>query len=255
MTLVMTIARRRVIDVLRYPFELIFGLVAFYAFFVVLFLGAKSFGGDSVSSSSSLSAIAVGYVVFMLTQQSYQSFGNQLMNESATGTLEQLAMNRHGLMAVLLVDFLIQSLIAVFQIGWVIVPIMATTGRWLHFDAVSVSILLAVMMSGVVGLGLALGGLALVFKRIAGVSSFVSFGFLFLVAAPVDRYPLLKLLPVVQGNAVLRRVLVGGESLFDQTASNLLILGGVPMIYLVVGSVIFARMEREARIRALLGQY
>jgi ABC-2 type transport system permease protein len=139
-------------------------------------------------------------------------------------------------------------------IGVVIVPIMATTGRWLHFDVPSVAVVLVLTMAGVVGLGLVMGGLALVFKRMQTLGGFLGLAFLPLVAAPVDRFPLLKLLPVAHGNTLLRGVLVQRRSVFGRPL-ELAILLAVSTAYLALGVAVFRVMERQARERALLGQY
>ena len=96
---------------------------------------------------------------------------------SAAGTLEQLAMNRYGLVSVLLADFSAQATVNTAVLGLVIVPMMATTGQWLHFDALTVVPLMLLTMGSVVGLGLAVGGCALVFKRINGLAGVLQFGF------------------------------------------------------------------------------
>lgn len=249
------VARRRALELIRYPFEFFVTIGALYAIFLALFLGAKALGGPGTRTSTAISGLAVGYVVFILTQQTFQAFGAMLMNESATGTLEQLAMSPYGLATVLLGDFAAQSVMNSFTFGAVILPIMATTGHWLHFDVLSIVPLVVLMMGSVVGLGLAVGGLATVFKRINGVVAVLQFSFLFLVAAPVDRYPLLRLLPVAYPNFVLRRVLVRGASLGSLPAANLALMVAVVLGWLVIGLAVFARMEREARDRALLGQY
>jgi ABC-2 type transport system permease protein len=254
MTLVVTVFRRRVLDYLRYPFEAVASIGAYYALFLVLFFGAKAFGGARVSSSDSLSAIAVGYVVFLLTQQAYQSIQGQIQQESMAGTLEQIAMSRYGLTKVLLTDSLALAAVTVVMLSLVIVPIMATTGRWLHFDVPSVAILLALLMTGVSGLGLLMGGLAMVFKRVQGVAGLLQMTFLALVAAPVDRFPVLKLLPVAHGNFLLRRTLVQGRSAFA-TPAELGILVVVSLAYIALGVTVFKRMDGIARDRALLGQY
>lgn len=254
MTLVLALLRRRILDVIRYPVEWLTGIVVLYAIFLMLFLGAKTFGGDAIQSRAALSALVVGYVVFMLTQQAYQSFSNQIFQESTTGTLEQLALSPYGLLRVMLVDFLAQSVVAVFQLGIVILPIMATTGLWLHFDIISVAVLLGLTMTGVLGLGLGLGSLAMVFKRIGGVVGLLGLSFMLLVAAPVDRYPVLKLLPVAHGNFELRQVLVGRSSIFARPR-ELAILFGVSSVYVLLGMVAFRFMDARARERGLLGQY
>jgi ABC-2 type transport system permease protein len=249
------IFRRRLIEWTRYPFELLSGIVLFYIFFLMLFLGARSFGGESVRTGDTLSAIAVGFVVFVVAQQSYQSIGQQLLTESTGGTLEQLAMSPVGLRRVLLFDFAAQTMLLVVSLGVVIFPIMATTGRWLHLDPVRVIPLVVVTMTGVVGLGFALGGISIVFKRTQAVAQLVGFAFLFLVAAPVFERPALKVLPLALGNGLLRRVMVNGASFADLGATDLAVFVAVNAAWLVVGLVVFGSMERKARDRALLGQY
>jgi ABC-2 type transport system permease protein len=249
-----TLFRRRFLEWIRYPVEAVVGVVAYYGIFLVLFLGAKTFGGPNVATGDTLSAIAIGYIVFLLAQQSYQQFQGQVLQESMAGTLEQLALSPYGLYSVLMVDFIAQALLMTAIFGVVIVPIMATTGRWLHFDVLSVVPLVVLTMAGVVGFGLVMGGLGLVFKRVGTLGGILSLGFLPLVAAPIDRYPLLKLLPVGHGNVLLRDVLVESRSVFDQPL-ELLILVGVSAVYVVLGSLVFLAMDRRARDRALLGQY
>lgn len=255
MILVATIFRQRTLDLIRYPFELVFGFIAAYVIFLVVFFAARTFGGAGVATGDSLSAIVVGYVVFTILQQAFQDFGGYFSAEASQGTLEQLAMSRYGLLTISVTDFFVQAIFQILRLGIVIVPIMATTGRWLTFDLPSLLPLLVLTVVGVVGLGLALGSLALVFKRVSGVISLVSLGILGLVAAPVDRIGLLKLLPVAHGNYLMRQVLVHGERLWEFPAGQIALLGGVSGAYLLVGCVVFRAMERVARDKALLGQY
>jgi ABC-2 type transport system permease protein len=254
MTLVATVARRRVVEMLSYPMEFFFGILALYAVFLILFFGVKAIGGPRLGAGDTLSAIAVGYVVFMLTQQSYQAISSQITRESTTGMLEQLALSPSGLLSVLLVDFFVQAFTSLVMVSFVMVGIMATTGRWLNFDVLSVVSLLVPTLVGVIGLGSVLGALALVFKRISAIAGFLSMSFVFLVAAPVDRYPLLKLLPIAHGNALLREVLVKGRSVFGFPGELALLLA-VSFVYIGLGVIVFVFMDKQARERGLLGQY
>lgn len=254
MTLIATLCRRRFLEWVRYPVEAVVGILAYYTVFLVLFFGAKTFGGPKVASGDTLSAIAIGYVVFLLTQSSYQQFQSQVQSESTAGTLEQLALSPYGLLRVLLVDFAAQIALMTVILGVVIVPIMATTGRWLHLEPASVTLLVILTMAGVLGFGLMMGGLGLVFKRVGTAAGMLSLAFLPLVAAPVARFPLLKLLPVAHGNFLLRKVLVDGESAFARPA-ELLILAFVSTVYFGLGAAVFQAMDGKARDRALLGQY
>lgn len=254
MTMVAAVFRRRLIEMSRYPAELVIEFVLFYVLFLFLFLGARTFGGEAVRTGDTLSAIAIGYIVFMFTQQSFGTLSSQVTQESTVGTLEQLALSRYGLLRVLLVDYIAQTLISLIIVGLVLIPIMATTGRWLHFEFASVSLLLLLIVTGVLGLGLILGGLALVLKRASAIGAFVAFALLGLVAAPVDRYPALKLFPIGHGNFMLRQSLVKSQSAFSNP-SELLILIAVSVAYFSVGLALFKIMDGVARERALLGQY
>jgi ABC-2 type transport system permease protein len=99
-----------------------------------------------------------------------------------------------------------------------------------------------------------MGGLAMVFKRMQSVGGFIGIAFLPLVAAPVERVHWLKLLPIAHGNMLLRHVLVNGRSVFAEP-TELLILTVVSASYVLAGILVFLALERQARERALLGQY
>ena len=83
-----TVGRRRVIEFLRYPFDLVTGMCVFYVIFLAIFYGDRSFGSEAARSGTGVSALVIGFVVFVLTQQTFQAFGQQLINESAAGTCE-----------------------------------------------------------------------------------------------------------------------------------------------------------------------
>ncbi len=55
---------------------------------------------------------------------------------------------------------------------------MATTGKWMNLDFVSLVPLLAITLLGAYGFGFALGGLALVFKRIQALFQIMQFVFI-----------------------------------------------------------------------------
>jgi ABC-2 type transport system permease protein len=254
LTLLATVARRRVIERMRYPVELIMQVAVFYVLFLFLFQGARTFGGAAVSSGDTLSAIVVGYIVFMFTSQSFNTLAGQVQQESTTGTLEQLALSRYGLLRVLVLDFAVQAVLDLALVAIVLLPIMATTGRWLHFELGSVSVVLVLLVTGMLGLGIVLGGLALVLKRMGALQGFAFFLILGLIAAPIDRYPLLKAFPVGHGNFLLRQALVKNVSAFSQPG-ELLVLLVVSAAYFVIGILVFRVMEGIAKDRALLGQY
>ena len=132
---------------------------------------------------------------------------------------------------------------------------MIVTGRWLHLDVVSLLPLILLTLAGVYGIGFAIGGLALVFKRIESFVQIFQFAIVGLIAAPVDRFPVLRYLPLAEGARLIRRVMTEGLSIFELPATDLFFLFANSTIYLGLGFLAFKLLENVARDRGLLGHY
>jgi ABC-2 type transport system permease protein len=131
---------------------------------------------------------------------------------------------------------------------------MATTGRWLRVDMVSLVPLLVITLLGAYGVGFALGGLALVFKRIQALFQIIQFVFIGLLVIPA-RVPGVKYLPLAMGNDLIRAVMVDGVRLWRLPPGDILTAAAVGAVYLAIGIVIFSLCERVAKNRGLLGHY
>jgi ABC-2 type transport system permease protein len=247
--------RKSAIQFRRYMFDSLGGLLSLYLVFVLLFYGARAILPGGQSSSKTLSALVVGYAVWMLSIFAYSGGGFELQEEATAGTLEQLAMSPYGLPAVLLTKFVAGLLFALVEFVVVVALNMATSGRWLHVDVVSVVPLVLLTVAGVMGVGFMSGGLALVFKRIQSITQILQFVFVALIVAPLDRIPAVKFLPLSWGNHLIRRVMVDGVRLWDMPMGDVGFLLVHAAAWLGAGMIAFAALERVARDRALLGQY
>jgi ABC-2 type transport system permease protein len=161
-----TLLRRSLIEFRRYAFDTISGLISIYGFFLVIFFGAKIFGGDQAGFGESIEGVVVSYGMWAITMFALGSLTYDLTQEAQLGTLEQLGMSPFGLVRVLVARAF--TSLATYVAMWValLVVMMATTGRWLHIDVISIVPLLAVTIVGVIGVGFLLAGLAIVFKRV-----------------------------------------------------------------------------------------
>lgn len=251
--LVRAFAKRYVIEIRRYAFDSVAALLLMYILFVVVFFGVRGIGVDV--EGRTLSAIVLGFNVWALLTFAYNSVANGLIGEAQTGTLEQLAMSPRGLLGTILTQFWVAFAFITFQITILLILAMATTGRWLHVDVLSIVPLLLLTVVGVLGLGLAMGGLALIFKRVQSVSAMVQMGLLALVAVPVSQLPIAKLLPVSLGYQLLNDIMVDGVTITSLPVQDLGILLVTSAMYLLLGIAVFKRMEAAARDRGLLGQY
>src|SRR5919106_660425 len=129
------------------------GVVSIYGFFVVIFFGARIFGGDRPGFGDTIEGVVVSYGVWSLTMLALGSLTYEIVQEAQQGTLEQLGMSPSGLSQVLVARVL-TSLVVYFGI-WValFVLMMATSGRWLNIDVISVLPLITLTILGVFGLG------------------------------------------------------------------------------------------------------
>ena len=247
MTWLVAVAQRRGHEMRRGLLDNLVLVVAVVLLFVALYLAASGVAGASVDDSK-WSSLAVGYVTFLLLQQSLQAFNGYVNGAAATGLLEVLALSRPGLVRVLGAEFACQSALELARVAVALAVIVAVTGQSIEADVPALSVVLLPMMASVAGVGLAMAGATLAFKRTSGLAAILSFGLLALIAAPVDRVVALRLLPVADGSFLLRAV-VNGESLGVVRVLGVWANGAV---YLALGVVAFAWFERVAKDRGAL---
>ena len=96
LTLFKTMFVREWIELKRYPFNLLSGLIALYLIFFVVFAGYKALGSGSPRFGSTLDGIVVGFMMWTFAISAYSTLSWELMNEARMGTLEQLYMTPLG---------------------------------------------------------------------------------------------------------------------------------------------------------------
>lgn len=243
------------IELRRYAFDMVSGMVSVYGFFVVIFFGARLFGGDRPQFGETLEGLVVSYAVWAFTILALGALTFEIVQEAQQGTFEQLGMSPFGLVHVL-VARVFTSLVVYFVIwSTMLVLMMATSGKWLHIDVVSLVPLLALTLLGIVGIGFVLGGMAVVFKRIQNALNVYQILIIGLVIIPAEEVPVVKYLPLSWGTYLVRRVMVDETSIFEMAPGDLLLLAGVSLFYFFGGLAVFRLFERTARERGLLGHY
>lgn len=241
------------IEMSRYAFDTVSSLIGMYLLFLTIFYGVKGLG--SVSEGGTLSSLVLGFNVWVLLAFAYSAVAGSLVGEAQTGTLEQVAMSPRGLLGAVLIRFWVAFLFLILQITVLLTLAMATTGLWLNFDVLSVVPLLLGSATAILGIGLAMGGVALVFKRMQNVSSLVQFALIGLVVAPVERFPLVKFVPISLGYQLLNKVMVDDLSITAIPIGDLALLFASAGVFLFMGVAVFKRLEASAKDRGLLGQY
>lgn len=250
-----TLLRRTLIEFRRYAFDTLSGLVSIYGFFLVIFFGAKIFGGRQPGFGENIEGIVVSYGMWAITMFALGSLTYELTQEAQLGTLEQLGMSPFGLVRVLVARAF--TSLATYVVMWaaLLVVMMATTGRWLNIDVVSILPLLAVTIVGVIGIGFLLASFAIVFKRVQQALQVYQVLFIGLVVVPPDEVTFMRYLPLSWGTHLISRVMVDEVSIFGMAPGDLLFLAVNSLAYFVGGIAVFKRFERAARQRGLLGHY
>ncbi|MFB6172938.1 MAG: ABC transporter permease [Haloarculaceae archaeon] len=251
--LVRAVARKTVRLRVHYAFNTLTSLVAVYLLFLLVVVAGRRVAPGVLAAS--LPEVVVSAAVLAVASVAAADLAWDLVREAQWGTLEQLAMSPLGFGRVVLVETAVNVGIA-FGYGAVLLSLLvATTGSALRLDPVTVLPVGLLTVATAVGVGLAVGGLALAFKRIEHLFALVQFAFVAFVAAPVEQVPALKLLPLALGSHLLRLTMAGGRPLWTLPTTDLALLAVEAGAYLLVGYAGFQFAAARARRRGTLGQY
>lgn len=252
--LVYGILRKESLLFVRYKVNTLAYLVSLYAIFLMIFLGGRAVGGADVFGSS-LGAIIVGYFLMTMTFTAFKELANTFTREASWGTLEQLYMCSLGFRRTTAIIAFTRVFLSFVIAVAVLALMLLTTGETLSLDVASALPVIVLAVTPVVGLGFLFGGLAIVYKRIDNLFSLMQFGVIGLIAAPVESYPALKVLPLTQASYLLRLVMNEGYSIAEIPGRELAVLVAVSVAYLAVGWFAFERLVQVARDRGVMGHY
>ncbi len=239
----------------RYLFNALSGFATLYMVFALLFMGAKSISGGAIFLGNTLEGLFAGYVTWMLAILGCTDLAWNVTNEAQTGTFEQQYLSPVGYKWIAVYNGLFNFLSNSLMVMVITLSMSLTTGQKVHLDMWSIlPIMLSVYLQAT-GMGFALAGLALIYKRVQAFFQIVQFAIIGLFMIPWDRFPWAKFLPLAMGQRVLQRVLMNGDKLWEVPPSELLVMAIVTFVYLFLGTACFSLAESKAREKGLLGQY
>lgn len=239
----------------RYLFNTLSGLITLYIVFALMFYGAKSIGAGTMGLGNTLEGMFAGYVTWMLAIMGCTELAWTITSEAQSGTLEQLYLSPLGYKWILAFGQSFSFVANVVNGVLITVSMSITTGQPIHLDLPSiVPVELAIYLQAL-GLGFALAGLALIFKRIQAFFQVVQFALIGAFFVPLDRFVVARYLPLAMGRRILQDVLIGGTRLWHVPWSDLAPLLASTVICMGSGILCFAIAESRARSRGLLGQY
>jgi ABC-2 type transport system permease protein len=253
LTLAIAIFKKQLILMLRYPINLLSGLLTMYVFFALIFFGGQAVAGDAITDN--LEGLIIGFFLWSMAWSAFADLTWDLTREAQWGTLEQLYMTVHGFEVVMTIKSAVNILLSFLTGALILVLMMLTTGETVIVDVVTIVPVIALGLWSVVGLGFVFGGLAIIYKRIERVFQIFSFGLIALISAPVDAVPALKALPLAQSSYLLQRAMEDGERLWEFAPAELGALVAVAVAYSLLGAIFFRFAQRRARKLGVMGHY
>jgi ABC-2 type transport system permease protein len=248
--------KMRYIYLKRYYFDTISMIVTMFLIFLLIFYGAMALlGGTPAGSGDTLEGIVVGFMVWTFALVAYSNLSWGMIEEAQQGTLEQLYMSPLGFGWVTIFRIVANFIINAFMVFVVLLLMMASTGKWLNLDVLSLIPLVLLTVAGAYGIGFVMGGLALVFKRVQSSLQILQFVIVIFIAAPFGWSPVMRFMPLSLGTWLIGKVMIGGQSLLQLPPGDVLFLIGNSAFYFGVGFLAFKFFENIARDRGLLGHY
>ena len=246
---------------LRYPVEFFFGIFILYVLFLGMFIGAKQLAGNNALAGS-LDGIVIGFCMWFFALISINSMSVDIENEARQGTLEQVYLNAASFLGLLWVRGLVKIGLGAGSVVLLSILLQLTTGKYLNLSAAKILPLVLIVtltVTGLAGFGLVLGALSLVFKRIGQLSAVVQFSLLFPAYIDLSQLDspwgdLLVHLPLARGVQMLKALLAEGASGVMDPAALAWLLADT-LAYVLLGSLVFAAMDRVARRGGMLAHY
>jgi len=238
---------------LRYPVNAALGLIMGVFFFGVMFYGGTLVAGQAFSDS--IEGLVVGYFLWTLALGAYAGITGEVRSEASWGTLERHYVTPFGFGPVVLAKA-VAIVVRTFLTSAVVLAVMiAVTGTSLDVNVLTVLPVATLAIASALGVGFAMGGLSVLYKRIDNVTNLFQFGFVGLIAAPALDLGWARVLPLAQGSAMLQRAMTDGVRLWEFEPAALALLVGTAVGYLALGYVAFGLATRRARRLGVLGDY
>ncbi|MEQ1565952.1 MAG: hypothetical protein ABMA64_09970 [Myxococcota bacterium] len=213
--------------------------------FMLLLLYHVLVGADATSASRD--KLLIGFLTWGIAGAAYNACSHHVVDESHAGTLEQLHLSPHGFRAVLMTRGVVQLVVGSSQAMVLAAMAMALT-RWVSVPVVPAGALLVLGTPALFGVGLGVGGAAMVDARSRTVGALLHLVLLAVVSVPAHPFNAFALLPFSYAASLLRALVEGDPP----AATAYALVAANSASYLVFGMLVFRWFEWRAKRGGLL---
>lgn len=248
----LAVLRKEVSLKFRYRLELFSSLVFSVVVAAGLLAGLQIFSDEPLAIGDRL-GLLFGFALWTILVSNFFSLSALISSEAETGTLEHLYVSVRSIYPFFLWKCLTAHLLSLVTILPLFTGlVLAFTGR-LDFSLLRVLPVLTLGLPAVWGLGLAMGGLTLLFKRVDTLAQ--SLPVLLFAAFPwasTKSDHLAFLLPLGWAMRVSQEMMNRGAA---PAPSDLLLILANAAFHAALGTLMYAACERRARTLGKLGHY
>ncbi len=227
-----------------------------------IFLGINFMMGNGQLNADTMASTLLGYLIWFYAITAIENMSYNLRDEMQCGQLEQLYMSPAPPQVLVLGRAFSTLIVSTIMVSVMVAVMITLFGIPMPMRLQGLPVF-ALTLGGLYGFGYILGGATLIFKQTGPLANLLTNALLFTNGAilPVDRLPdwlqtLAKLLPSTQGILVLRKVILGGQSLSAAWSDGSLILLVVhSVLFFAIGWLVYRLCESVAKRKGSLGQY
>lgn len=235
----------------QYWFETVLSICVMTGIFVGLFFGIKHLvlAGDS---GQNLDGLVFGYILWVFASSAYSSASSSIAQDTQTGVLEQLFLCPDGFVKLMSARVIAGALFGIVMLLVLALLAMTLTGNWLNLNFPLLFLALFAGAPALMGVGFAMAGLTLVFKRVATLTMMLSIALVGLVALDGLPFGTASLLPFTPAVSLSKMIALNANipSLVD-----MIVVASNSLIYLMLGLMVFRVCERQAKRKNLIGIY
>lgn len=246
----------------RYPVQTLVELVSLSLFFFALLAGLRALGGGSPEEfRAAAGEKLVGFLAMFVALGAIQAVSRLVADDAMVGTLEQIYLSPAGITRISIIRDLAELITFMPLLAVLGIVISSVAGVRLRLPWATVAVLTLTLRLGMLGLGLALGGLTLAVKRVGPIVNLLSMGIFGMSMVPYGAYKgvleaIASRFPYTLALSLLQDAMVRGKTLSSMAASGrLLELFLASLCLFAAGVAALEWADRYARRKGLVGGY